>query len=364
MTFDRAGLHAQVTALKEKVGRLRKSSLNEENTKMSLITPMIQALGWDVANPDEVHCEYRRKSKALPVDYALMIDRTPCLLIEAKAMGESIEDDRWISQVLNYTNQSGVQWAVLTNGVEYRIYNSSAIVPTDEKLFRHVALLDAPVPKIVDDLSLLSRPELERRRIDRAWEIHNTDRLVRDGILRLLDRESPSTKIVQMLVRGSKGRLARKGVLASLRRANIAIEIPSGPKFDDGPGRRRRDSIPDGTTSPTGSPVVAGRRRRTASVNPLSLQDLLRSGAIRAPVELFAQTRHGRASATIESDGSVVYARTRYDSVSAAGAAARAALQPGKWRTRGGPRTNGWIFWKLRHPGSGKIVAIKAMVRP
>lgn len=335
MTFDRAGLQAQVVSLKEKVGRLRKSSLNEENTKMSLITPMIQALGWDVANPDEVHCEYRRKSKALPVDYALMIDRTPCLLIEAKAMGESIEDDRWISQVLNYTNQSGVQWAVLTNGVEYRIYNSSAIAPTDEKLFRHVALLATPVPKIVEDLSFLSRPELERRRIDRAWEIHNTDRLVRDGLLRLLDRESPSTRIVQMLVRGSKGRLARKGVAASLRRANISIEIPSGPQREDG-----------------------------SAVRPRSLQDLLRSGALRAPVELFAETRHGRASATIGSDGSVVHAGTRYDSLSAAGAAARAALQPGKWRKRGGPETNGWIFWRLQHPDSGKVVTIEALVRP
>ena len=51
--------------------------IGEQNTKASLIEPVIGALGWDVLDPDEVHREYRRRPTDNPVDYALLLLRTP-----------------------------------------------------------------------------------------------------------------------------------------------------------------------------------------------------------------------------------------------------------------------------------------------
>src|SRR5262245_2099687 len=136
MPFDRAGLEMQLRALKEKIEKRRGAPLNEENTKNALVSPLIQALGWDMGDPDEVNCEYRDKTSDLPVDYALMIDRSPCLLIEAKQIGHDMRDHRWTTQTITYATQAGVQWVTLTNGIDWMIYNSAATVPIEEKLFR------------------------------------------------------------------------------------------------------------------------------------------------------------------------------------------------------------------------------------
>jgi predicted type IV restriction endonuclease len=74
----------------ERLDRYRRPSqrVGESNTKAGLIEPIIAALGWDVLDPDEVHREYRRRPADNPVDYALLLSRTPRLFIEAKGLGE------------------------------------------------------------------------------------------------------------------------------------------------------------------------------------------------------------------------------------------------------------------------------------
>jgi predicted type IV restriction endonuclease len=46
---------------------------------------MLQALGWDLYDPEEVNREYRRRGADNPVDYALLLLRTPRLFAEPKA---------------------------------------------------------------------------------------------------------------------------------------------------------------------------------------------------------------------------------------------------------------------------------------
>ena len=72
---------------------------NEQNTKASLIVPILQALGWDTGDADEVHWEYRRKPKSDPVDFALLLQRAPCLFLEAKALRECLDDHRMLKQI-------------------------------------------------------------------------------------------------------------------------------------------------------------------------------------------------------------------------------------------------------------------------
>src|SRR5215207_2255246 len=61
--------------------RDRSSSIGEQNTKAALIEPILRALGWDIEDPEEVWREYRRRSVDNPVDYALMILRTPRVFV-------------------------------------------------------------------------------------------------------------------------------------------------------------------------------------------------------------------------------------------------------------------------------------------
>jgi len=126
------GLRQTLGEVADRVARYRGSSIGEQNTKVSLIMPVLRGLGWDVEDLDEVRLEYRRKPADKPVDYALMLQREPALFLEAKGLGENLEDRRWASQVISYAAVAGVEWVVLTNGDDYRVYNAHAPVPVEE----------------------------------------------------------------------------------------------------------------------------------------------------------------------------------------------------------------------------------------
>ena len=127
-----------IAALRETAERIRRyqgRNLLEEDTKASLIEPVLEALGWNIREPDEVRREYKATSKDAPVDYALAILRQPKLFVEAKALGATLADSRWVAQILGYAAVAGVEWCVLTDGDEYHFYNASALLHADEKVF-------------------------------------------------------------------------------------------------------------------------------------------------------------------------------------------------------------------------------------
>lgn len=109
-------LHAALRQVAASIARLRADGghVLEEDTKRILITPTIEALGWD--HIGEIRNQYRHNRRDNPVDYALFLNRSPVLYVEAKPLGGSLDDRKWIVQTLNYANAAGVDWCVLTNG--------------------------------------------------------------------------------------------------------------------------------------------------------------------------------------------------------------------------------------------------------
>lgn len=87
---------------------------NEYRTRISLIDPILNALGWDVSNPALVTIE-DQYSGGRP-DYALLGQNKdkPVAFIEAKRLDESLNSHE--DQVFKYTWDRRVFYAVLTDG--------------------------------------------------------------------------------------------------------------------------------------------------------------------------------------------------------------------------------------------------------
>src|SRR5438105_2650682 len=85
-------LQATIRGVVEKLGRFQGRNLGEQNTKASLIEPVLEALGWDIRDPDEVHREFKPTTQDKPVDYALSILRKPRFFVEAKGHGEMLSE--------------------------------------------------------------------------------------------------------------------------------------------------------------------------------------------------------------------------------------------------------------------------------
>lgn len=95
----------------------------EEATKTSLIMPFFSLLGYDVFNPLEFIPEYTADvgiKKGEKVDYAIMLNNEPVILIEAKNVSEKLE--KHDSQLFRYFGTTKSKFAILTNGIVYKFY--------------------------------------------------------------------------------------------------------------------------------------------------------------------------------------------------------------------------------------------------
>lgn len=126
-----------IMQLVEKIGKQKEAVTTEEATKTAFILPMINTLGYDVFDPTEVipemDCDLV-KSKGEKIDYAIMKDGEPIMLIECKDSKQNL--DLHSTQLQKYFVASKSRFGVLTNGIEWRFYtdiNKQNIM--DEKPF-------------------------------------------------------------------------------------------------------------------------------------------------------------------------------------------------------------------------------------
>lgn len=113
----------QIKQFSARVETLIGNILTEEATKTSLIMPFFSLLGYDIFNPQEFVPEYTADvgiKKGEKVDYAIMFDGKPVILIEAKWVGEKL--DKHDSQLFRYFGTTEAKFAILTNGQYYKFF--------------------------------------------------------------------------------------------------------------------------------------------------------------------------------------------------------------------------------------------------
>lgn len=331
-------LAACIDLLKGRLHKNRGRGVNEQNTKASLIEPLLRSLGWDTDDFEVVHREYKSKRADRPVDYALQLAAKPVVFIEAKGLGENLSDRRWVSQILSYATVAGVIWCVLTDGDEYRFYNASAPVDADEKLFCQVRLSDAEVGQLASVLGMLSRTSIEKGMLTEFWEAHFVDRQVRNVLLevlagndrrfvRLLKKHVPDLTDRQLVNSIARMEIVVGGhVVAPASENSHARQVPATP--------RRKANL-----------KIAGKKQKR-SVG-VSLQQIVQSGLLAAPLKLFRKYKGRSLQAILRSDGTVEFDGQSFASCSTAAEHARGTVTGRRMNT------NGWSFWQYTD-GDGK----------
>jgi len=127
----------QLKQLGDRVAKLKDQILTEEATKNAFVMPFIQCLGYDVFNPLEVVPEFIADlgiKKGEKVDYAIIKDSKPTILIECKHWSANL--DPHDSQLFRYFHCTSARFSILTNGITYRLY-TDLVEPNkmDEKPF-------------------------------------------------------------------------------------------------------------------------------------------------------------------------------------------------------------------------------------
>jgi predicted transport protein len=171
----------------------RRSALKEYPTRTIFIDPLLGALGWDVRDPDEVELEYPTID-GKSVDYALKINNEVVALVEAKALGDPLDDVKAITQVVGYATNDGIEWCILTNGTLYKVYSASQRATAPNKLLFEVTIdpenaSGHTLDQMASQLERLSCDAMARGALDQLGEQVFTTAKVRKALDRLFSQQ-------------------------------------------------------------------------------------------------------------------------------------------------------------------------------
>jgi predicted type IV restriction endonuclease len=197
------GFSEDITKLSEQIRKRSDQVIGEEATKMSLIVPFLSALGYDVYDPSEVKPEYvadfaiKKAGQFEKVDYALAINNTIVMLVEAKARGQKPEaHDGQLSRYFNGLLTTKV--AIVTNGIEYRFFTDLRDKNVmDKEPFFTFNVLEYDT-KDIENLKLFYRDNFDVASINQYAE----EMVYVKGMTQLVGHllRSPSDKLVRFLV--------------------------------------------------------------------------------------------------------------------------------------------------------------------
>lgn len=182
-----------------RVNNLKNTVQTEESTKMSLIVPLFQILGYDVFNPLEFCPEYTADvgiKKGEKVDYAILEDGSPTILIECKSCSEHL--DKHSSQLFRYFGTSAAKFGILTNGIAYKFYtdleesNKMDLVPFLE--FDITNIKD----NIINELKKFCKDNFDKEQIFSTAEELKYSSLIKNALS--AEFESPSESFVRFVI--------------------------------------------------------------------------------------------------------------------------------------------------------------------
>ena len=157
MTTDDARFDERLRAFSALAKRIAPACDNETQTKISLINPYLECLGYDVRDPHVCRLEYVADigKAGEKVDYAIMRAGQPSILIEAKAARAELSNETVPAQLQRYFMAVNADFAAFTNGLIWQWYRASG----------NEAKLDEE-PFLVHDVRSPNRREL--RCLDRS----------------------------------------------------------------------------------------------------------------------------------------------------------------------------------------------------
>ncbi len=147
-----------IQSVKDHWAKPGRPKLSEADTRAHFIDPLLRALGYHSIG-DVQHEVYVETAKQY-LDYLLVVDALPRVAVEAKAIDVGFTDSQG-AQVVQYCSVLGIEWAVVTNARDWRLYHGYATGPLAEKLLTKVDLLgwdtDAQYRAVFEQLWLVSK---------------------------------------------------------------------------------------------------------------------------------------------------------------------------------------------------------------
>jgi hypothetical protein len=179
--------------------------LNEAQTEFIIIDPLLKRLGY---SPLEVlKRNHDGVTNNFP-DYTLLAGKPQKWFLEAKRLDLNLQDGE-AAQAVNYANNQGAEWAVLTNGRKWYIYNVHLPKPLPEKRVLQIEDLFNDEQSL-QILLLLSKPAILNNDLHEAWLFQQVTELIDEqlktpnsevrGLIRRLGSETTKLDLTDEII--------------------------------------------------------------------------------------------------------------------------------------------------------------------
>jgi hypothetical protein len=212
--------------------QLHGPTANLANTRALVVEPMLNALGWDPTNLEQVARDWPLSGN-YSISYALRVSDRNALFVQTTPIDVGVDDSALVDETLDHVAMSGSEtgWCLITNGLHYRVFKADDAVARDNRLLFELELADVasdPSSDAANDLALLSREALMNGSLELRGEEFYVDPRVRQALLDLCRNPSPSfLDAMNEAVGGPSVPVER--VRASLSRAVDRGRRQSGP---------------------------------------------------------------------------------------------------------------------------------------
>ena len=296
-------------------------NLSESDTRAYLVDPLLRLLGF-------ADVKHLRREVTVPatkefLDYELLVDGQPQVIVEAKALRHSLSD-RHAAQCVQYASVLGVRWCLITNGLAWALYDAHATGPLREKRVAEVRL-DGDETAGEEAWAVLSA--FSRHALAQSNPITSllVDRVVADELSRA---DSTAVRALRRSVQQRFGeRVSTEAVVSAIERV-LRASAPAAEAGAEEPGAQIATE-PEPPTTPRPRRTKGGGRRVT-------IAELVAAGLLPPDATLEATvsgvTHIGRLR-----EGQLEVNGVTYGTPSAASAAIRSRKS---W--------NGWVDWRYR----------------
>ena len=316
--------------------RLTAAKRSEASTSQFLVMPFFNLLGYNVHNPNHVEPEFTADVgiQREKVDFALMQDGKPVILVEVKYAGANL-DNQHAAQLRRYfSTKLDVNFGILSNGLEFRFFSDLELQNVmDDEPFLTIDLEDLD-ESLIDVLEQFSRTGFEKTNAIQAARSARDRQRIRRTLKAEFDPLSDRT--INFVLR-----MIQPGEFEESRRSELAILVKQ--EWRSISGLPKRPPKPD--------------RVDRRDVRPVSLDVL--------EIPVFAEFNGHRFDATLvlkRDWGLTHYVSFVYDDkpmthMEAAKLAVQ-SIDPTSFAYQ-----PAWTFWHFKHPETGEKLPIKRLDR-
>ena len=173
--------------------KAKKADINESDT-VTIITDMLsEVYGFDKYT--NITSEFAIRGTYC--DLAIKIGNDVSLLIECKAIGSDLKD-AYVKQATDYAANEGIDWVVLTNGIEWKVFKMTFGKPVGRTLvyeFNFLALSNRSQADL-DMLYYLSVESISKKNVG-LYELHSQKEIVNRFTIGCILLDEPVVAVVK-----------------------------------------------------------------------------------------------------------------------------------------------------------------------